>query len=165
MRRSEREITDKSEVIKIIDKCDVCRIALSHNNIPYIVPISFGYEYSDNRLVLYFHCAKEGKKLDIIKENPAVCFEFDCSYKVVYDEKAKGCTMEYESVIGSGNISIVDDGETGEKLKALSLLMKKYVPEKSGDFSETYFSDKMVNSVTILKLSADDFTGKRNVKT
>ena len=70
MRRSDREIADKSEIIRIIEKCDVCRLALSQNNAPYIVPMSFGYEYADNKLTIYFHCAKEGRKLDIIRENP-----------------------------------------------------------------------------------------------
>ena len=159
MRRGDREITDKNEIIKIIDKCGVCRLALSNNNIPYIVPINFGYEYVDNTLILYFHCAKEGRKLDIIKENPAACFEFDCSHRVVPGEKANNYTMEYESVIGTGNITIVSDINSEEKSKALSLIMKKYAPEKTFEFS-----GENINSVTILKLTVDNFTGKRNMK-
>ena len=170
MRRSDREITDNNEIIKVIEKCDVCRIALSRNNIPYIVPMSFGYEYTDEKLILYFHCAKEGKKLDIISENPAACFEFDCSHRIIAAEKANNYTMEYESVIGSGNIIIVADSEITEKRRALSLLMRKYAPERTVEFSEAYFTDEkhftseMMNSVTVLKLVADYFTGKRNIK-
>ena len=162
MRRIDREITDKSEIIKIIDKCGVCRIALSQNNIPYIVPMNFGYEYDNytSRLMLYFHCAKEGRKLDIIKENSTVCFECDCSHRLMSGEKAHNFSMEYESVIGDGNIVIVGDAETDEKYKALGLIMKKYAPEKTFEFSETD-----INSVTILKLTVSGFTGKRNIKT
>jgi len=159
MRRNDREITDKNGIFEIIEKCDVCRIGLARNNIPYIVPMSFGYEYVDDSLTIYFHCAKEGKKLDIIKENSAVCFEFDCSRRVIPGEKANNYTMEYESVIGGGNIVIVSDDDAGEKRRALSLLMKKYAPEKAFEFSEAD-----INSVTVLKLTSDDFTGKRNKK-
>jgi len=159
MRRNDREITDKTEIIKIIEKCDVCRIALSQNNIPYIIPLNFGYEYINDKLILYFHCAKEGKKLDIIKSNPIACFEFDCLLNVIPGEKACNYSLNFESVIGMGNIIIVGDGETEEKRKALSLIMQKYAPEKTFDFSE---SD--IASVTILKLIVDEFTGKRRVK-
>ncbi|MCL2773442.1 MAG: pyridoxamine 5'-phosphate oxidase family protein [Oscillospiraceae bacterium] len=159
MRRNEREITDKTEIIKVTDKCDVCRVALSHNNVPYIVPMNFGYEYADGRLILYFHCAKEGRKLDIIKENSAACFEMDCSHNIISGEKACNYSMEYESVIGNGNIVIVGDGEIEEKRRALDLIMKKYAPEKSFEFSEANIS-----SVTILKLNVREFTGKRHVR-
>ena len=164
MRRSEREITDKTEIIKIIDKSEVCRIALSQNNIPYIVPMNFGYEYINDMLVLYFHCAKEGKKIDIIKSNPAACFEIDISGGIIVIEKAYNYSWEYESAIGSGNIIIVGDGETGEKRKALGLIMKKYALDKTFDFSESYFTDEMIDSVAILKLTVDEFTGKRRKK-
>ena len=165
MRRSEREIADKCDIIEVIDKCDVCRIALSQNNIPYIVPMNFGYEYINGSLTIYFHCAKEGKKTDIIKENPAACFEMDCSRNLIYSDTACKCSMEYESVIGIGNIiALVDDSDVEEKRKALSLIMKNYAPEKTFEFSEAYFTSEMINSVTILKLTVDDFTGKRYMK-
>ena len=164
MRRSEREITDRYDIINIMDKCDICRLALSRNNIPYIVPLNFGYDYTDSRLTLYFHCAKDGKKTDIIKENPAACFEMDCSRNIIPGKKACNYSMEYESVIGSGDITIVGDGEVGEKRRALSLIMKKYAPERKFEFSEAYFTSEMVNSVTVLKLDVQEFTGKRYVK-
>ena len=159
MRRTDREITDKDEIIKIIDKSDVCRIALSQNNIPYIVPMNFGYIFENDRLVLYFHCAKEGKKLDIIKSNPAACFEMDCSSKIIPGEKACNYSIDFESVIGFGNIVITGDGEIEEKRKALNLIMQKYAPEKMFEFSGTD-----IDSVTVLKFIVDDFTGKRRIK-
>ena len=164
MRRKDREITDKSEIMKIIEKCDVCRLALSQNNVPYIIPMNFAHDIIDSKPVIYFHCAKEGKKIDIIRENSAACFELDCSLKVVV-VNSKHYTMEYESVIGSGNVFIVEDNKIEEKQKALSLLIKKYSPENAGELSsDDYFTDEMLNSVTILKLMIDDFTGKQNIK-
>jgi nitroimidazol reductase NimA-like FMN-containing flavoprotein (pyridoxamine 5'-phosphate oxidase superfamily) len=61
MRRSEKEITAKTEIESIIQQSMVCRLAMSEGQIPYIVPLCFGYRND----TLYFHSAKEGKKLDI----------------------------------------------------------------------------------------------------
>ncbi len=69
MRRTDREVKDTAEIMKIIEKCDVCRLGLSDGNVPYVVPMNYGYEYSDGKLTLYFHGAKEGKKLQIIQNN------------------------------------------------------------------------------------------------
>ncbi len=158
MRRSDREITDKTEIIKIIDKCDVCRLALSDNHIPYIVPMNFGYEYAHETLTLYFHGVKEGKKFEIIGKNPIACFETDCSHKLIEATEACEYTMEYESVIGNGKIYLCREKE--EKLKGLALLMKKYAKGK-----EFTFPEHVIDSVTVFKLEVSDFTGKRLMKT
>jgi len=164
MRRNDREITDKNEIIKIIDQCEVCRIGLSRDNIPYIVPMNFAYIYENEKLILYFHCAKEGKKLDIIKSNANACFEFDRMINIIPGETACKYSLDFESVIGMGNIVIVGDDKIEEKQKALYLIMKKYAPEKTFGFSEAYFTSEMLRNVAVLKLTADQFTGKRRIK-
>ena len=154
MRRPDREIKDIPEIIEIIEKNDVCRLAFSENNVPYIVPMNFGYEYSDGNLTLYFHGAKEGKKHEIIKNNPVACFEVDCSHKLIEADEACNYTMEYESVIGNGNVYLCT--EKPEKINALKQLMKKYVKNKDFDFS-----DHVLESVTVFKLVVSEFSGKR----
>ena len=154
MRRSDREITDITEIIKIIEKCDVCRLGLSDNNIPYIVPMNYGFEYDNDKLTLYFHGASEGKKHDIIAKNPVACFEIDCSHKLIEAEQACDYTMEYESVIGSGKI--VQCVDKSEKINALKYLMKQYAKNKEFDFP-----DHVVDSVKVFKLEVSEVTGKR----
>jgi len=155
MRRSDREITNISEIIEIIEKCDVCRLAFSDNNIPYIVPMNFGYEFKDGKLTLYFHGAKEGKKHDIMKKNPVVCFEMDCSQKLIEADEASNYTMEYESVIGNGNVYLCT--EKTEKTHALIQLMKKYAKDNVFDYP-----DHVLESVTVFKLDVSELSGKRN---
>ena len=154
MRRSEREITNKSEILEIIEKCDVCRLAFSDNNIPYIVPMNYGYEYKDEKLTLYFHGAGEGKKHDVMGTNPVVCFEMDCSHKLIEGDVASKYTMEYESIIGVGNVQRCD--EKVEKAHALTRLMKKYAKDRAFTFP-----DHVLNSVTVFKVDVTEFTGKR----
>ena len=154
MRRSDREIKNIAEIIEIIEKCDVCRLALADNNIPYVVPICYGYEYTDDRLTLYFHAAKEGRKLEMIAKNPLACFEMDCSHKLIKAEEAQNYSMEYESVIGFGKIHMCT--EKPEMIKALTLLMKKYDKDRQFDFP-----DHVIESAAIFKLVVSEFTGKR----
>jgi nitroimidazol reductase NimA-like FMN-containing flavoprotein (pyridoxamine 5'-phosphate oxidase superfamily) len=158
MRRSDREIKDPEEIMKVIDKCDVCRIGLADNDVPYVVPLNFGYEYAGGKLTLYFHGAKEGRKHEIIQKNPVACFEMDCSHKLVVSEDAARYTMEYESVMGNGRISRCADKT--EKTHALKQLMKNYAKDK-----EFEFPDRVVDSVGVLKLEVSDFSGKRHIKT
>ena len=69
MRRKDREVKDLNTIKEIISKCEVVRLAMCEDNIPYIVPLNYGYEFDGNNLVLYCHCANSGKKLDINCEN------------------------------------------------------------------------------------------------
>lgn len=63
MRRKDREITDFNEIMKIIDKCDTCRLALIDEEYPYIVPLNFGVDVVDGQVYFYFHSANQGKKI------------------------------------------------------------------------------------------------------
>lgn len=179
MRRKDREVTDMGEIEQIIDKCDVCRIAFSDNTIPYIVPMNFGYQLSGEGLILYFHCAIEGKKLDIMNKNANVCFEMDCSHKLVTGNLACDYTMGYESVIGNGQICYITDHK--EKIDAFKFIMKKYGKNNQHEINKRENNDVEINksknneheikefkydenhlkNVTCLKLMAMEFSGKR----
>ena len=154
MRRSDREIVDKAEIESIIDKCQVCRIAFSDNNMPYVVPMNYGHENINGQLTLYFHGANEGRKHDIIARNPVACFVIDCSHKLIEAEEAAQYTMEFESVIGSGKISYITDRD--EKIHACKLIMKQYVKDK-----EFPLPDHVLDSVTLFKLDVTEYAGKR----
>ncbi len=126
MRRKDKEIEDKKEIESIISKSDVCRIALSENNSPYLVPMCFGYR--DN--CLYFHSASDGKKIDIIKKNNRVCFEFDTHEGLIKSENPCDWDMKYHSVVGSGKAFFIEDPD--EKTRALNIIEEHY----SGDAHE-----------------------------
>jgi nitroimidazol reductase NimA-like FMN-containing flavoprotein (pyridoxamine 5'-phosphate oxidase superfamily) len=122
MRRKDREVSDIEDIIKIIDRCKVCRIAMCNGDRPYIVPLNFGYEYKDNRLTLFFHSAAEGRKIDIMKANNFVCFEADCGHILVEHETACRNGFLYESVIGEGRVTFLK--EPGQIKNALNAIMK-----------------------------------------
>ena len=72
MRRRDREITDKQEILEVMRKCDVCRIALHDGDYPYIVPLNFGLQVE--MICRYFISrALEGKKYELIeKRQPGI---------------------------------------------------------------------------------------------
>lgn len=152
MRRKDREITDFDEIMKIIDKCDACRLALFDEDFPYIVPLNFGIDLCDNQLYLYFHCANTGKKLDLIRKNNKATFEMDCEHNIILYEERMSCTMGYASVIGHGTIEFVDDEH---KFEALKIIMRHYHHE------EFKFNTDMMKATTVFRLKVLDIVGKR----
>ena len=73
MRKSEREIRERADILDVIARCQTVRLGLFSDDYPYIVPLSFGFEERDGRLTVYFHCAKEGKKTDLLARDSRVC--------------------------------------------------------------------------------------------
>ena len=150
MRRSEKEITDKLAIEKIINASLVCRLALSDGNQQYIVPLCFGYQDR----TLYFHSALEGKKIDILKKNKRTCFEFDVNSEIIKAEKACKWGMKYQSVIGFGKAVLVEN--IAEKKKALNIIMNHY---SDRDFQ---FTDKAIKKIAVIKIEIEGMTGKHS---
>lgn len=152
MRRKDREVTEIKELMQIIDRCKVCRIAMQDKVGLYIVPMNFGYTYGNNQLVLFFHSAKEGRKINALKENNEICFEMDCEHSLITADVACQYGYFFKSIIGNGKAVFIDDVE--EKKTALSTLMRHQTGQ---DFS---FDDNMANSVSVFKIIVHNFIGK-----
>ena len=155
MRRSDREVKEFEDIVAIMEKCDVCRIALNNNGYPYILPLNFGMCIKKGKIELYFHGAMEGTKYDLIEKDNRASFEMDCSHRLVTDEEHGNCTMEYESVIGRGKVEILPEEE---KEEALRLLMGHYHKE---DFA---YNREVVPQTVVMKLTVEEMTGKRRLK-
>lgn len=151
MRRKDKEITDKNEMESIINDNTVCRLGLSENDTPYIIPLNYGYQTG----VLYFHSFKAGKKLDIIKNNAQACFEISDTIKVLEAEAACDFGTRYKSVLGSGTIEIVTD-ET-EKIEGLNIIMQHHTRKARWEYGE-----RAVKNVVILKMTIKEMTGKKS---
>lgn len=151
MRRSDKEIKDSKTIQKILNEAEVCRIALSDDDKPYIVPMNFGYK--DN--TLFLHSASEGYKIDVLKRNNNVCFQMDIKTEIVKSESPCNWGMKYLSLIGSGNAHLIDN--LSEKREALDVIMSKYSPDVS--FS---YSDEALKEVLVIKVNIDNITGKKS---
>jgi nitroimidazol reductase NimA-like FMN-containing flavoprotein (pyridoxamine 5'-phosphate oxidase superfamily) len=150
MRRKDKAIVEVADIEQIIRKSLVCRLALAEENQPYIVPLSFGFKNG----TLYFHSAPEGKKIEILRKNDKVCFEFDLDHEVVTDQEACKWGMKYKSVIGFGKAYIVED--IHEKKQGLNAIIEHY----SGSMYE--YPEAAINKTLVIKVEIESLTGKES---
>ena len=147
MRRKEKEIKDKTEIESIIKRSVVCRLAMVDEKWPYVVPLCFGYK--DN--TLFFHSAQEGYKLEVLKKNNRVCFEFDLDRKTKPTEKPCEWAMTYKSVIGFGRATVLEDRKS--KMEGLDIIFRQYA-RKNAEYSEASLESTAVVKVDIMQMTA-----------
>ena len=152
MTKRERQVTDKNQILRILDAAKVLHLGLAVDNEPYVVPMNYGYTEEDGKLVLYLHSALQGRKLDMIRENPRVFFELECDQAPFEGEKPCQYGLVYSSVMGRGTAGIVEDVE--EKKKAMAILMKTQTQK---EFS---FDDKLVSIVAVIRIDVAEYTAK-----
>jgi nitroimidazol reductase NimA-like FMN-containing flavoprotein (pyridoxamine 5'-phosphate oxidase superfamily) len=150
MRRSEKEITDCSEIAAIMEKAAVCRIALTDDDFPYIIPVNFALRGN----YLYFHSSPEGRKIDLLRKNNRVCFEMDIDVEIVRKDVPCFCSTRYLSVIGFGRAFFLNTPD--EKKKALNYLTEKYV---SALFS---YGAEALEKVAVISIEIERLTGKKS---
>lgn len=152
MRRKDREITEEQKLREIMDTCKVCRLAMQDEDGLYLVPLNYGYRFENGELTLYFHSAKEGRKVRALQKNPNVCFEMDCEHALIEADTPCAYGYEYACVMGDGKAVILEDAK--EKAEALSVLMR----HQTGEVFEV--SEQMARSVVVIKVTAKSYTGK-----
>lgn len=150
MRRQEREVQDRAQIDETILSCDCLRIALSAPEGAYIVPLSFGYE-GGTPAKFYVHSAKQGRKVTMIGAGAKVGFELDCAHRLGEGELACKHTYYFKSVIGTGTICPVEDGE--EKKRALRQIMAHYRKDRAFSFTDEQAASVLVYCITVDTLS------------
>jgi len=152
MRRKDREITEKEKLLEILDHAEVCRLAITADPAPYIVPLNFSFIW-DNDLELYFHSAFEGRKIDLLSNNNHVGFELDTGHTLVTGEKPCDWSMNYKSIIGTGIVEFLES--EADQIKALNCIMGKYGFTGKPDYQKEMFAE-----MKFFKLVVQEMTGK-----
>jgi len=150
MRRKEKEIKSRKEIEEIIDKAQICTIGLCRDNIPYVVPVNFGYKDR----AIYFHSAPEGRKIDMIKSNNVVSFQLYCDYSLSTKAIPCGWSANYRSVSGQGRAIILNRLE--DKIGGLDILMSHYA---HGPFE---YDRQELDRMVVVKILIDRMTGKKS---
>ena len=150
MRRKEKEMTEPDAIRAVIEQASVCRLAMVADEGPYIVPLCFGYEGQ----TLYFHSALKGRKLEILSQDPRVCFEFDAGIKVIEAQEACDWSVRYRCVIGFGKVVFIED--PNEKRQALNIIMAQYSDRLFA------FPDRMLTATAVFKVDIERMTGKQS---
>jgi nitroimidazol reductase NimA-like FMN-containing flavoprotein (pyridoxamine 5'-phosphate oxidase superfamily) len=151
MRRKEKEVKDPEEIVAILQQAQVLRLGLCSEDVPYVVPLNFGYRDG----CLYVHSAGEGKKIDMIRANPRVCFEIDVDAEVIRADQPCDWGMKFTSVIGFGSASILEDPE--EKKSGLDAILEHY----SSPPGQSY-PDSILQHTAVIRVRIEEMTGKRS---
>lgn len=150
MRRKEKEISDNRLIRTIIGKAKVCRLSMINGEKPYIVPLCFGYQNN----VLYFHSALKGQKMELLRMNPNVCFEFDIINEPLASEYPCDWSMRYQSVIGFGKAVFIE--KIDEKRQALSIIMAQYADQ------QFQVPENKLKATAVFKIEIESMTGKQS---
>lgn len=150
MRRREKEITDREELRRILAEARICRLAMCDGDRPYLVPLSFALDGDD----LVLHSARDGRKLDILRRNPAVCFEVEEAPTLRPADTACDFSFAFRTVIGSGEVEWVE--ELAERRRLLALFGPRY-GAPPGELPE-----QEVTRTRVLRVRVRELTGKRS---
>jgi uncharacterized protein len=154
MRRTDRLLENKDEILEILNDGKIIQIAFQDKNEPYIVTLNYGYDWSNDKLLFYFHSANEGRKIDLIKSNPRVCFSITICDPFIAGEKACNYGMKYRSIVGYGVIRIIQSEE--ERKNGLNLLMENYTGKGQWGYDE-----EILKKITVTCLEVETLSGKR----
>lgn len=153
MRRKDRQVTDPETIHRIIEACHCCRLGLCGNGRAYIVPLDFGFTRQDGRYTFYFHSAREGRKIDLIRETGWASFEMDTGHEVISDEVACEYTARFQCVMGGGPVTLLESAE--EKRAGLTALM-----EHAAGPGPWTFDEAMLKRTQVIRLDVQELTCK-----
>jgi nitroimidazol reductase NimA-like FMN-containing flavoprotein (pyridoxamine 5'-phosphate oxidase superfamily) len=133
---------------------------MSDGDEPYAIPL--GYVYDETENTVYFHCAKDGKKIEFLKKNPKVWG------LVVLDQGIMegACVNHYASAMFSGKVEFVPD--TSEKMRVMNLFAEKLSRDAEGvkQRLQKIFGggEEALDRVVFAKIVVEELTGKRSTE-
>lgn len=154
MRRKDREVNDINEILRIMKDCDDMVLAFNDEVAPYILAVNFGVIENAGEITLYIHGATERKKYDYLKDGAAVSFQMSANRKLIMDKERGYCTMNYESIIGRGEVYELHDYD--DKEAALEVLVQKYhIPSE-----KFVYARAAIPRTRVFKICVKDLTCK-----
>ena len=159
MRRKDKAVTALADIEAIINASAYFTLGMAANDEAYMAPLDFGYEPDGEHLgAIYFHCARTGRKLDLIRQNPKVSLLFVAAGHAMIDEGdgSLACTLNtnYRSVMALGEARIIDQDQEAEKLAAMRVLLKQHGCE------ELPVSPENLAKTALVRIALTSATGK-----
>ena len=152
MRRKDKEIANVEVLNKILKSAKYVTIALSINDQPYLVTLSHGYD--EEHRCIYFHCAKEGKKLDYIRSNNTIWGQAILDYGYLEGK----CNHQWASVQFEGKVNFLDKLE--EKQKAAKCMIQQL--EKNPEPLFEKLKPERLKDAVFGRIDISQMTGKKS---
>ena len=154
MRRKDREVTDFSKILEIIDECEIIRLGLADGDYPYIVPVNFAYTVDGEEICFYFHGAMAGRKYEMLCKNPNCSFEMDIPLEMDCIVEDKDVTMRYRSVMGRGRVEFLDGDEKQHAID--DIIMARHEETRNFDYNRDAVARTAIGKLTVLELTAKE---------
>ncbi len=161
MRRKFNEVTDKNQIEALLLGTRIGRLAtLGLDGYPYITPVNYVYF----RGAIYFHCARQGEKLDNLRRDSRVCFAVDRPLAYLdtgFSQDMPVCDVGqfYQSVVIRGRADIITDA--AEKVDALNALMACH--ENAPEFSVITAETPAVALCEVVVVRIESISAKANL--
>ena len=152
LRRKDKEVTDPDEIVKPLLEVDYITLALCMNNQPYIATLSHGYD--PDKKCVYFHSAREGKKIDYLRANPVVWGQA----LIDYGYQQGSCDHLYHTTQFSGVASFVEDME--EKKHALEVMIRQLDENPDKIIANQLIPDS-IDKILIGRIDINEISSKK----
>lgn len=155
MRKRSREM-DAAWALEVMDKAPYMTVSMADTDgEAYAVPLSV---VRTDEKTFYFHCALEGRKLDILQRNPRVCLTAVSKCKPTVGPKDGSFTLEFRSAIAFGRAEQVTDEE--EKREALRAICQRFLPHHMAAFDAAV--ERSIGRTAIVRITlTEPPVGKR----
>lgn len=143
-------IHDRKEIDAILKQCKNCYVAMSDNNVPYILPMNFAMD--GDRVIL--HSAQAGRMWETIKKNSKVCINWTLGEELAWQDLEVACSyrVKSKSVIVEGTAEIIDNEAEKERLFKQFMTQYSDLPFK--------FNAPAIRNVGVLLVHIDKLTAK-----
>ncbi len=148
MRRRDKEISDRAWIDEVLHAARVVRVAMCDGGRPYVVPVCFAYDGT----CIYVHSAPEGRKIDILRRNPKVCFEVSADIDVRPGTSPCSWSMDYKCVMGEGTAVFLEDEH--DKRRALEAIIERYTQSPG--------HAKRIDTVTVIRIDIASLSAKHS---
>ncbi|MDD7428902.1 MAG: pyridoxamine 5'-phosphate oxidase family protein [Oscillospiraceae bacterium] len=149
MRRKDREMSEEF-ALKVFDSCEYAVMSMTdEKGLPYCLPMSLARDGE----YIYFHCAEEGTKIDILRKHPDVCITCAVNVHNAVDK----FTVYYESAVIRGKAEEVTD--RNEKIRGLNAICLKFTPSNMADFDNAI--ERSIGRTAVWKIRIEEITGKK----
>lgn len=155
MRRKDREVSSVDDIEAILKNSHIAHIAFAAEGAPYVVAMNFGYTRDGDRFIFYFHCAGEGRKIDMLRLNPRACIAIDQYHGPKASPDTCSYTSLYESVIAEGSVRFLSGNEKKHAIERIVLQTRPDILFECGDSA--------IDKTTVFALEPEMISGKRNV--
>jgi len=137
----------------VIDRCEYGTVAFpGEGGEPYCIPLSL-VRMGD---ALFFHCARQGHKLELLRGGGRVCVSFVTDALPVYIAPQNNYTTAYKSAVVTGPAQEVTD--PAQKTAALRALCEKLLPDHMEGFDRAI--DRTLEVTSVWKISMESAVGK-----